>query len=99
LPDKQAAQWRGCDAAWHLQIAIDHCNGAPQKYRHRPAPGGAILDFFSPLPVWARRRLMVIGKMEPNDRALFSYFVPDRELAAEEEFLQQRLWLARVEQG
>jgi hypothetical protein len=99
LPDKQAAQWRGCDAAWHLQMAIDHCNRAPQKYRRRPAAGGAILDFFSPLPVWARRRLMVIGKMEPKDRSLFSYFVPDRELAAEEEFLQQRLWLAPVEQG
>jgi hypothetical protein len=98
LQDKHAAQWRGCDAAWHLQMAIDHCNGAPQKYRRRPANGDAVLDFFSPLPVWARRRLMVIGRPEPRDRSLFSYFVPQRELAAEEEFLQRRLWLAPEQQ-
>lgn len=98
LQDKQAAQWRGCDAAWYLQMAIDHCNGTPQKFRRRTASGGAILDFFSPLPVWARRRLMVIGRPEPRDRSLFSYFVAHRELAAEEEFLQRRLWLTPEQQ-
>ena len=94
LHDKQAAHWRGCDAAWHLQMANDHSNRMPQKYRRRPANGGELLDFFSPLPLWARRRLMTIGRPEPRDRSLFSYFVPQRELAAEEEFLQRRLWLA-----
>jgi hypothetical protein len=94
LRDQQAARWRGCDAAWHLQMAIDHCNGTPQKYRSRAAAGGAVLDFFSPLPLWAQRRLMIFGRPEPRNRSLFSYFVPARELAVEEEFLQQRLWLA-----
>src|SRR5262249_35134973 len=43
--------WRGCDVAWHLQMAIDSCRGTPQVYRRRPTPDGAYLDFFSPLPL------------------------------------------------
>ncbi len=34
LPDKKK-RWRGCDVAWHLQMAIDHCNHTPQVYRRR----------------------------------------------------------------
>jgi hypothetical protein len=94
LQDKQAVRWRGCDAAWHLQMAIDQCNRTPQKYRSRAVAGGAVLDFFSPLPLWARRRLMNFGRPEPRHKSFFSYFVWQHELAAEEEFLQRRLWLA-----
>lgn len=94
LHDKHSARWRGCDAAWHLQMAIDHCNGNSQLYRARPISGGSILDFYSPIPLWAQRRLMIFGRPEPRKRSLFSYFIPQRELAGEEEFLQRRLWLA-----
>jgi hypothetical protein len=28
-------RWRGCDSAWHLQMAIDYCRRNPQRYRRR----------------------------------------------------------------
>lgn len=90
-------RWRGSDFAWHLQLAIDSCLGAPQKYRRRQGPNGACLDFFSPLPLWAERRLAIIGRPAERARCLFSYQFPERELAAEEAFLQKRLWLAVID--
>ena len=90
-------RWRGSDFAWHLQLAIDACRGAPQKYRRRRTPYGVCLDFFSPLPLWAERRLAIIGRPVEPDRCLFTYRLPERELPAEEEFLQKRLWLAAAE--
>jgi hypothetical protein len=39
-------RFRGCDAAWRLQLAIDRCRGVPQLYRRRLAENdGTILDF------------------------------------------------------
>ncbi|MGE3718538.1 MAG: hypothetical protein AB7G07_09080 [Bauldia sp.] len=92
-------RWRGCDAAWHLQMAIDAQRGFPQRYRRRPARGGAaILDFFGPLPLWAQRRLCLIGEPAEPEHALVAFEVTAEDLPAEEEFLQSRLWLARDEQ-
>ena len=88
------SRWRGCDVAWHLQMAIDDGLGLRQSYRCREVAGGAQLDFFSPLPLWAERRLAVLGHPAARDRCLFSYWIPQREIASEEEFLRERLWLA-----
>ena len=85
---------RGSDCAWHLQMAIDHGLGVPQKYRKRSADGGALFDFFSPIPLWAERRLSILGRTAQRERCLFSYFIPEAELEAEEQFLQKHLWLA-----
>ena len=87
-------RWRGCDAAWHLQTAIDHCRGAPQRYRRRIDGDGIRFDFFSPLPQWSQRRLMILGRSVPRDACLFSYVVPANEADPEEAFLQQDLWLS-----
>jgi hypothetical protein len=89
----KGTRWRGCDVAWHLQMAIDYLRGSPQLYRRRTAPNGVLLDFFSPLPLWAQRRLAIIGRRVPAEKCLFSYLMSEREAAAEEAFLQQRLWL------
>jgi len=86
-------RWRGCDAAWHLQAAIDHCRGVPQRYRRRPATAGAYFDFFSPLPLWAERHLAIVGQPAARQQSLFTYFIAEDDLVAEEEFLQRRLWL------
>jgi hypothetical protein len=86
--------WRGCDSAWHLQMAIDCCNMTPQLYRTREAEAGIILDFFSPLPLWAERRLAVIGRSIPRDHCLLSYLVPTSEADEEVKFLEGNLWLA-----
>jgi hypothetical protein len=88
-------RWRGCDAGWHLQMAIDAQRGSPQQYRLRAGANGPCLDFFGPIPVWAERRLAIIGRPSEKDRCLFSYQIPASELAAEEEFLQERLWLVQ----
>lgn len=86
---------RGCDVAWHLQMAIDHENGTPQEFRVRTTEEHAFLDFFSPLPLWAERRFMFLGRHAVATGCLLSYRLPLKELAAEEKFIQERLWLVR----
>ena len=90
-------RWRGCDAAWHLQMAIDYCRGQPQRYRRRSAEGRVRFDFFSPLPQWFQRRLMIFGNSCPREKSLFAYELPLREAENEERFLKERLWLVRTE--
>lgn len=90
----RGTRWRGCDVAWHLQMAIDHCRGTPQLYRRRPGADGTCLDFFSPLPLWAQRRLAILGRPAQRENCLLSYWIPQPELATEEAFLQHNLWLS-----
>ena len=89
-------RWRGCDAAWRVQMAIDAVAGRPQEYRLRTVVGGAILDFFSPIPKWARRRLAIIGTEVQPAGCLMSFLVPEAEVATEEGFLRDLLFLART---
>jgi hypothetical protein len=88
---------RAPDVAWHLQMAVDHIRNQPQHYRRRSTAEGVCLDFFSPIPSWAQRRLDLIGRSALRERCLFSYWVPEHELALQEAFLQDHLWLARRE--
>lgn len=92
LPPKHF-RWRGCDAAWHLQMAIDRIAGKPQQYRRSATDAGVRFDFFSPLPLWTQRRLMVFGLERPRSRSLFAYEIPVAEAAEEEKNLQENLWL------
>ena len=96
LPLKKS-RWRGCDVAWHLQMAIDHCHHSPQVYRCRHEGNGVRLDFFSPLPQWSQRRLMILGRPLPRKSSLMSYQLPSTEAETEEAFLQNRLWLSRLQ--
>ena len=93
----EKTRWRACDAAWHLQMAIDHCRHNPQQYRRRPETRGVRFDFFSPLPQWSQRRLMVFGNSMPPEKSLLSYLVPSAQAETEEKFLQDRLWLSQTE--
>ena len=95
LPPKRT-RWRGCDVAWHLQMAIDHCRHTPQIYRRLHDGDGVRLDFFSPLPEWSQRRLMIIGHPLPRERSLMSYRLPIAEVESEERFLQEHLWLSHT---
>jgi len=95
----KGSRWRGADAAWHLQMAIDHLRGTPQLYRRGVQPNCIRLDFFSPLPLWAQRRLSIIGQPAQSERCLFSYIASEQDAAAEEAFLQQRLWLSPLKEG
>jgi hypothetical protein len=91
-------RWRGCDIAWHLQMAIDFCRSTPQRYRKRPIAGGICFDFFAPLPQWASRGLAVIGQPVVPENSLISYWIPEREAKTEEEFLTTQLWLSAIDE-
>ena len=85
------------DEAWELQAAIDAERGHKQRIRTRPTSDAArtALDFFSPLPGWAQRRLDLLGTPLLAARgALFSYSLPADEIAEELDFLAQRLWMS-----
>lgn len=93
---KGHSRWRGCDEAWRLQMAIDSCANSPQEYQYREMTDGVRLDFFSPLPQWAVRRLMIFGEPIASKNSLFSYLLPPSEASAEHKYLQERLWLRGV---
>ena len=91
------SRWRGCDEAWHLQMAIDAEGGRPQLYRVHAGSAEWRLDFFSPLPAWAERRLVTFGRSVPREKCLMSYVLPSNAAIDEEKFLQGSLWLSRTE--
>jgi len=86
-------RWRACDAAWHLQMAIDYMAGRPQRYSWSVTNRVHRYDFYSPLPLWSERRLMRIGRKVAGDRSLFAYEIPESESQQEEQFLKEALWL------
>jgi hypothetical protein len=90
----------GANEAWHLQMALDACAGTPQRFRVRrdaDASGEreAVIDIFSPLPRWAERRLLALGRRldQKGPRALLSFAVPADEVEEETRFLTRTLWL------
>jgi hypothetical protein len=95
LPLDMRTAERPCDAAWQLQMAIDSLAQRPQVYRRRSAapPGSVLVDFFSPVPLWARRRWDVFGEEIVRSGSLFSYRFPIEVFADVERTLQAELWL------
>ena len=88
------SRWRGCDEAWRLQMAIDAERGEPQRFRLRSSTEGVgVIELFSPVPMWARRRWDAIGEPMQTRGSLFAYRLPDRELAEEIRFLRDEMWL------
>jgi hypothetical protein len=90
----------GSDEAWRLQAAIDFENGRPQQVRVRRPAGGdtTLLDFFSPLPSWAQRRLDIVGTPREHGRgALFSHGIQSSEAPEELQFLADMLWITNDE--
>ena len=88
-------RWRGCDVAWHIQMAIDHLRDNPQIYRVQYDENCSRIDFFSPIPLWAQRRLMIVGQKVTPEQCLLSFQLPESELEEEEQFIQENLWLHR----
>jgi hypothetical protein len=89
-------EYRGCDEAWRLQAAIDADRGNPQVFRVREAYNSAqkLIEFFSPLPMWVRRRLDVVAEPLSLKGCLFAYKVPESELDQEIAFLRDVIWLS-----
>jgi hypothetical protein len=95
--DARSTAERPCDAAWHLQMAIDAVRGHPQVFqlRARSPAGSVIVDFFSPVPLWARRRWDVLGEEVPRQRSLFAYRFPEAEFIDVQRTLSSELWLTQ----
>jgi hypothetical protein len=85
--------FRGCDEAWRTQLALDSVNGRPQRYRVRQEVLAAYLDMLFPVPLWAHRHLLVIGRQSPALKSICSYQVPENLLNEARSFLEQKLWL------
>jgi hypothetical protein len=90
------SRWRGCDSAWRLQMAIDAEAGKAQAYVLHDQADATRLEFFAPIPDWARRRLAAIGEEVAPSGSLLAYILPATEVAAEEEFLRNYLFLKRA---
>lgn len=93
--DARSAPVRPCDSAWHLQMAIDALAGHAQLFQLRPKPpaGSVIVDLFSPIPLWARRRWDVLGEEVPRQRSLFAYRFPEAEFEDVRRTIESELWL------
>ncbi len=94
------SRWRGCDEAWRLQMAIDANRGNSQVFRIDSGPGEPyVMKFFSPIPMWARRRLDSVGRPVSSPGCLFAYRLAEGELAEEVRFANDVLWLAELKDG
>jgi hypothetical protein len=88
------SRWRGCDEAWRLQLAIDADRAEPQRFRVRSGCGGAaVIELFSPLPMWARRRWEAVGESVPRSGCLLAYRFATAELEEELRFARDEVWL------
>ena len=96
---RRGSRWRGCDEAWHLQMAIDAQRGAAQHFRVTPSGSSMVLGFFSPVPAWARRRWDAIGEPVPSAGSLFAYRIPKDEIDEERRFIREALWLEEPTTG
>lgn len=91
------SRWRGCDEAWRMQMAIDAHAGNPQRFRVRPGPAGTrLMEFFSPVPMWARRRWDAVAEPVAASGCLFAYRLNDAELPEERRFASDFLWLQEI---
>lgn len=90
---------RDCDEAWRLQAAMDAEAGTPQQLGIAVRGTNATLSFSMPLPTWAARRLHFIGEQVSAPRALIAFETPAANIDHEANWLKEKLWLARKDEG
>ncbi len=92
-------RWRGRDEAWRLQMAIDSQHEKPQQFRVRTGPGDThVIEFFSPVPAWAKRRWETIGVPVEGPGYLFAYEFSKNEFNEEVRFVRKKLWLEEFQE-
>ena len=76
MPRKRS-HWRGCDEAWHLQMAIDADRGQPQRYRvHSGDADYGVSSFSRRCQLGLRRRLITFGRAAQAGSCLMAYALP-----------------------
>ncbi|WP_046168005.1 hypothetical protein [Chromobacterium vaccinii] len=92
LPLKDSTE-RACDVAWRLQLALDAEAGYPATYSISPDTehAGVLLRFDFPLPLAARRRLLILGGRRSENNP-YHFWLPAAELGQERLFLREHYW-------
>ncbi|MEW6392353.1 MAG: hypothetical protein AB1542_18330 [Pseudomonadota bacterium] len=88
---------RPCDLAWRIQAAFDASAGRPQLVRPTRTDAAVTLEFFSPLPAFAERRLAVKGEKSARSGCLFAYSLPSTYAPDELAALSEKLWLVETQ--
>jgi hypothetical protein len=97
LLDITPNEWRGCDLAWQLQMALDALAGAPQRFSADLTEAGtAVVRFFSPLPSWWQRRWDVLGTPVRVPHSLLAYELPYEQFIVDLPRLRDDLWLTEL---
>lgn len=92
------SRWRGCDEAWRLQLALDALREGWQRFEVVDGPRDTIvMKFFSPVPMWARRRWDAIGEPVTTSGCLFAYSLRAAEAPEELRFAREALWVRELE--
>lgn len=86
-------QERPCDLAWRIQAAFDATAGRPQLVRPVQTEEAVTLEFFSPLPAFAERRLAARGEKLARSGCLFAYSLSPTAAREELAALSEKLWL------
>ena len=75
-------------------MAIDAERGNPQQFRIREQTDESfVLDLFSPVPTWSKRRWDLLGSPTEPSKCLLSYRLASSDLTEETDFLVDNLWL------
>lgn len=85
---------RGCDAAWHLQLAIDSLKGTPAVYKIKEIEGKVEVYFSFPLPLWALRRFRALDNH--SNTSPFHRTFSVQEWPTEKRFIEEQLWFALI---
>jgi hypothetical protein len=84
---------RACDQAWRIQLALDAQRGAPGRYKAWPEADGMRASISFPLPLSARRRLVLLGGLRNDRPGAGAVWIPQSAWTEAEQYLQSELWL------
>mgnify|MGYP001227280155 CR=1 FL=1 len=89
----------GWDEAWRLLAAIDKKHGHPPVVRATYQDSGEyLLKISTPPPVWAKRRLALVGRVIPPETGWPSWCLGQDDVEQEIEFLEKMMF-CNVERG
>jgi len=100
LLDLRSGDLRGCDIAWHLQLALDKIAGTPQQFSAELIADDCVaIRLFGPLPAWWLRRWDVLGVPVRTSGCLFAYELSYAQYENDLPRLMNELWLVEVPKG
>lgn len=90
---------RPSDISARLEAAIDAVRGTPQQFSSAAFGTRTRLAFTAPIPVFAERRLALVGKKTSGDGALFAFEIDSQKAENEAAELRNLLWLKAAGEG